>query len=73
MDDDRTVFGAWNSAHSQETSLLNLTDLINIQINNSFPTLKDLYIHLEKFDFLHPEHLRPSWDAYFMVGPRINL
>ncbi|KJA28671.1 hypothetical protein HYPSUDRAFT_128908 [Hypholoma sublateritium FD-334 SS-4] len=67
LDDDRAVFGAWSSARSHEICLLNLTDLINIQINNSFPTLKELHTHLEEVDFLHPEHLRPSWDAYFMT------
>ncbi|KAF8807844.1 hypothetical protein BYT27DRAFT_7100059 [Phlegmacium glaucopus] len=68
QEDDRTVFGSLLSPNSSKASCLqNLADLVNIHVNNSFPNLEDLYRHLDTLDLLHPEHLRPSWDTYFMT------
>jgi dCMP deaminase len=70
IDNDRHVFGQSHATSSKAQSLLNLSDLVNIQIINSFKSLQDLYSHIDKVDLLHSEHVRPSWDAYFMVSPR---
>ena len=67
-DDDRIIF----TGESTRSSLRALSDLVNIQIVNSFTTLQGLHAHLDDVDLLHPEHLRPSWDAYFMVGFQLN-
>ena len=47
--------------------LEDIRDLIDVQINNHFRDVQSLYSHLEELDLLHPDHLRPSWDQYFMV------
>lgn len=68
QEDDRTVFGSLPSADLAKTNCLrNLADLVNFDINNSFPNLEALYRHLDTIDLLHPEHLRPNWETYFMV------
>ncbi|KAF8167618.1 cytidine deaminase-like protein [Crassisporium funariophilum] len=69
QEDDRIVFGSQPSSESisKATSLQSLTELANVQIINTFPSLQGLYTHLDHVDLLHPEHLRPSWDAYFMT------
>lgn len=64
-DDDRIVF---TGEPTRSSSLRALSDLVNIQVVNAFTTLQALHAHLDGVDLLHPEHLRPSWDAYFMVG-----
>ena len=46
-----------------------MADLVNFRVNNSFPNLECLHQHLDTLDLLHPEHLRPNWDTYFMVRP----
>ncbi|KDR85469.1 hypothetical protein GALMADRAFT_234357 [Galerina marginata CBS 339.88] len=66
-EDDRIVFGSHPSPASKDGSLQALADLVNIQVVNSFTTLQDLHTHLDRLNLLHPEHLRPSWDAYFMT------
>ncbi|KAF8973514.1 cytidine deaminase-like protein [Flammula alnicola] len=66
-EDDRIVFGDPHSTLSKAASLQNLGDLVNIQVINSHTSLQGLYSHLDHIDLLHPEHLRPSWDAYFMT------
>ncbi|KIM47742.1 hypothetical protein M413DRAFT_417056 [Hebeloma cylindrosporum] len=63
-DDDRIVF---RGEPTRSSSLQSLSDLVNIQVGNSFTTLQGLHAHLDDVDLLHPEHLRPSWDAYFMT------
>lgn len=67
QEDDELVFGFQRSPTSRESSLQNIADLVNIQIVNSFSSLQGLHSYLDSIDLLHPEHLRPSWDAYFMV------
>ena len=49
-------------------SLHAIRDLVHLHIDNAFDTVPDLHFHLEKLDLLDPSHLRPGWDAYFMVG-----
>ncbi|KAH9486498.1 Deoxycytidylate deaminase [Psilocybe cubensis] len=66
-EDDRVVFGSRYLSSSQAESLQKLNDLVNIQIVNSFSSLSGLHSYLDNLDLLHPEHLRPSWDAYFMT------
>ncbi|KAF9486309.1 hypothetical protein BDN70DRAFT_794147 [Pholiota conissans] len=66
-DNDRHIYGLSHSASSKAESLHNLGDLINIRIINSFKSLQELYSHIDKVDLLHPEHIRPTWDAYFMT------
>ncbi|KAF8078897.1 cytidine deaminase-like protein, partial [Lyophyllum atratum] len=79
QDNDRIVFGV--ETHSTEASdsvtthphqrdpscLLNLRDLVNVHVSNSFRTVLDLHRHLETLDLLDPSKLRPGWDAYFMT------
>ncbi|KAF5311839.1 hypothetical protein D9619_002849 [Psilocybe cf. subviscida] len=65
-DDDCVVFGTGSPA-SRTNSLRNLSELVNIQITNSFESMRDFHAHLNEIDLLHPEHLRPGWDAYFMT------
>ena len=42
--------------------------LVDVHIDNSFPTVAALYEHLDKLDLLNMERLRPGWDTYFMVS-----
>jgi len=79
QDNDRIVFGV--ETHSTEASddialhphrrdpscLLNLHDLVNVHVFNSFGTVLGLHRHLRTLDLLDPSKLRPGWDAYFMV------
>jgi dCMP deaminase len=65
-EDDRLVFGR-QPHHPSSPSLHGLRDLIDIQITNAFPCLRDFESHLEELNLLDNEHLRPGWDAYFMV------
>jgi len=68
QEDDRTVFGSLLLPDpSKANCLQNLADLVNIHVNNSFPNLEGFYRYLDALDLLHPEHLRPSWDTYFMT------
>ena len=70
QEDDRTVFGSLLLPDlSKANCLRNLADLVNFHVNNSFPDLECLHRHLDTLDLLHPEHLRPNWDTYFMVRP----
>ena len=67
-EDDRIVFGETSSDSSTTTSSLHdLRDLVDIQIINSFQSLSDFESYLEEINLLDVEHLRPGWDAYFMV------
>jgi dCMP deaminase len=61
-EDDRIVFGA-----GEPSSLHSLSDLVNIHVSNTFQNLSMLYSHLDDLNLLDPGHLRPQWDAYFMV------
>jgi len=69
-EDDRTVFGTpERNLQSTETGCLyRMADLVNINVINSFPTLQQLHAYLDILDLLDSEHLRPSWDSYFMVS-----
>lgn len=70
QEDDRIVFGSLLSPElSKANCLRNLNDLVNFHVNNSFPNLECLHRHLDALDLLHPEHLRPNWETYFMVRP----
>ncbi|KAF9567016.1 hypothetical protein CPC08DRAFT_627537 [Agrocybe pediades] len=66
-DDDRTVFGRSRSASSTSSSLQNIDDLVNVRVVNTFSSLQGLHLYLDGIDLLDPEHVRPSWDAYFMT------
>jgi len=66
-EDDRIVFGRPHSPLSTAGSLQNIADLVNIQVVNTYSNLQGLYLYLDGIDLLDPEHIRPSWDAYFMV------
>lgn len=67
-EDDEVVFGTNESGSDGPSSLRRIRDLIDIHINNNFNDLSGLHAHLEGLNLLDPQHLRPSWDAYFMVG-----
>jgi dCMP deaminase len=47
--------------------LNDLRDSINIHVLNSFKTVGEFHLYLDALDLLNSEHLRPSWDAYFMT------
>ena len=64
-EDDNIVFG---DRSGMTSSLHDLRHLIDVQIINSFRTLSSFESYLEDIDLLNVEHLRPGWDAYFMVG-----
>jgi len=64
QENDSIVFGTF---HQKKTSLQNLRELVNIHVTNSYPSVEALHTHLESLNLLDQEHLRPSWDAYFMV------
>ncbi|KAH6916993.1 cytidine deaminase-like protein, partial [Coprinopsis sp. MPI-PUGE-AT-0042] len=64
-EDDRLVFGS--SRSRRKSSLNDLRDSINIHVLNSFKTVGEFNLYLEALDLLNSEHLRPSWDAYFMT------
>ncbi|KAL0951565.1 hypothetical protein HGRIS_008247 [Hohenbuehelia grisea] len=49
------------------SSLSSIRDLVNLRITNSFPSISDFHAYLDGLNLLHPGHLRPSWDAYFMM------
>ncbi|KAF9454122.1 hypothetical protein P691DRAFT_848027 [Macrolepiota fuliginosa MF-IS2] len=67
-DDDEVVFGHnRNGSDSSSESLRNIQDLIDININNNFNDTSGLHAHLDGLNLLDPQHLRPSWDAYFMT------
>jgi dCMP deaminase len=42
--------------------------LVNIHISNNFDSPSMLHSYLDDLNLLDPGHLRPQWDAYFMVG-----
>ncbi|TEB38877.1 hypothetical protein FA13DRAFT_1724823 [Coprinellus micaceus] len=58
-DNDRLAYGP--------DSLHELRDLVNIHVINSFSSSSELCAHLDSLDLLNSEHLRPSWDSYFMT------
>ncbi|KAJ2931850.1 hypothetical protein H1R20_g5245, partial [Candolleomyces eurysporus] len=58
-DNDRLTYGP--------ASLYELQDLVNVRVVNAFQTVEKLHSHLESLDLVNTEHLRPSWDAYFMT------
>ncbi|KAJ2930498.1 hypothetical protein H1R20_g6591, partial [Candolleomyces eurysporus] len=58
-DNDRLTYGP--------ASLHELQDLVNVRVVNAFQTVEKLHSHLESLDLVNTEHLRPSWDAYFMT------
>ena len=65
---DRHVYGNIEQPFAQtETPLISLGDVINLQVINSFASIRDLHEHLDALNLLDPTHLRPTWDAYFMV------
>ncbi|KAJ8702228.1 Deoxycytidine monophosphate (dCMP) deaminase [Pleurotus ostreatus] len=65
---DRHVYGNIEQPFAQtETPLISLGDVINLQVINSFASIRDLYAHLDALNLLDPTHLRPTWDAYFMT------
>lgn len=66
-ENDELVFGQSNDGRFSPSSLRNFQDLVDIHINNNFNELSELYAHLENLNLLDPQHLRPSWDAYFMT------
>ena len=70
-EDDRTVFGT-SHEDLQTGCLHSMADIVNISVINSFPTLHQLHEHLDRLDLLDSEHLRPSWDSYFMVSQHIS-
>ncbi|KAJ1727459.1 Deoxycytidine monophosphate (dCMP) deaminase [Coemansia biformis] len=39
----------------------------NVSIENTFATVEDLYVYLDRVDLANGERLRPSWDTYFML------
>jgi len=49
------------------SSLRGIQDLVDVNINNDFNDSSELDAYLENLNLLDPQHLRPSWDAYFMV------
>ena len=71
-EDDRTVFGS-SYEDLQTGCLLSIADVVNIHVINSFSTLHQLHEHLDRLDLLDSEHLRPSWDSYFMVSRRTSV
>lgn len=48
--------------------LRSMRSMINVHIDNSFPTVAALHDHLKRLDLLNMERLRPGWDTYFMVS-----
>ncbi|TFK30914.1 hypothetical protein FA15DRAFT_580336 [Coprinopsis marcescibilis] len=66
QEDDRLVFGT-GSTYSRKASLHDLRDSIHVHVRNTHDTIGKLYAHLEDSDLLNSEHLRPSWDSYFMT------
>jgi dCMP deaminase len=74
-EDDHTVFGTYGrDLQSTESGCLrDMGDLVNINVINTFPTLQQLHAYLDRLDLLDPEHLRPSWDSYFMVSDHVPV
>ena len=66
-EDDMLNFGSSNSK-AENGSLNSIDEYVNLRIKNKFSTISELYKYLDRLDFLDPEHLRPSWDSYFMVS-----
>jgi hypothetical protein len=65
LENDEIFFGT--SKNGREIGLRSLHDLVDISINNDFSRLSDLHAHINNLNLLDPQHLRPSWDTYFMV------
>lgn len=61
------VFGNSSNGMLGLPSLRSVQDLVDVHINNDFNEFSELHAHLENLNLLDPQHLRPSWDAYFMV------
>jgi dCMP deaminase len=74
-EDDRTMFGTCDSKLQSTVTdcLYRMADLVNISVINSFSTLQQLHAYLDRLDLLDSEHLRPSWDSYFMVSRHVHL
>ncbi|KAI8323145.1 hypothetical protein GQ54DRAFT_121046 [Martensiomyces pterosporus] len=56
-----------NATNAHELNLKRMLASANVLIANTFPTIDDLYEHLDRIDLLNGERLRPSWDTYFML------
>ncbi|KIK07201.1 hypothetical protein K443DRAFT_87498 [Laccaria amethystina LaAM-08-1] len=67
QENDSIVFDTYTPAQQKKTSLQNLRELVNIHVTNSYLSVEELHTHLESLNLLDWEHLRPSWDAYFMT------
>ncbi|KAJ3750751.1 cytidine deaminase-like protein [Lentinula detonsa] len=61
--DDEQRFGKRDSSESFN----GMSDLVNVRVNNDFPSKHALHAHIESLDLLNPLHLRPDWDMYFMT------
>jgi dCMP deaminase len=68
QEDDASVFKNISDAEGKSSSLHGLTDLVNVQIVNSFTNTSLLHAHIDSLNLLDAENLRPGWDSYFMVG-----
>ncbi|KAL9716479.1 Deoxycytidine monophosphate (dCMP) deaminase [Leucoagaricus gongylophorus] len=66
-ENDELVFGNSSNGMLGLPSLRSVQDLVDIHINNDFNEFSELHAHLENLNLLDPQHLRPSWDAYFMT------
>ncbi|CAG8463739.1 6192_t:CDS:2 [Ambispora leptoticha] len=49
-----------------ETPIINLMQMADLNVVNSYDSLTSLYSCLHKLDIVNAERLRPSWDTYFM-------
>lgn len=67
QENDELVFGNNSNGISGLSSLRGIQDLVDVHINNGFNDSSELDAHLENLNLLDPQHLRPSWDAYFMT------
>jgi hypothetical protein len=50
-----------------------LKAIAHVSITNNFPSLPELYVHLDSLALPSSERVRPGWDDYFMVSPASAL
>ncbi|KAJ1814627.1 Deoxycytidine monophosphate (dCMP) deaminase [Coemansia sp. RSA 2598] len=56
-----------NTSEAHELNLKRVLASANVSIANTFPTIEELHMYLDRIDLTNGERIRPSWDTYFML------
>ncbi|CAG8559698.1 7452_t:CDS:2 [Ambispora gerdemannii] len=61
-----TICANLNNHQCLKSPIINMMQMANLNVINSYNSLFSLYEYLQKINVINEERLRPSWDTYFM-------